>query len=75
MLMLVLMLMLSHAHAHEQRMLVYFNDMLSSGYIPDLYTPDDTDNIINAIRPEVTARLLILWHPLPYLNSISSPTR
>ena len=36
-------------------MLVYFNDMLSSGYIPDLYTPDDTDNIINAIRPEVKA--------------------
>ena len=26
-------------------MLVYFNDMLSSGYIPDLYTPDDTDNV------------------------------
>ena len=36
-------------------MLVYLNDMLSSGYIPDLYTPDDTDNIINAIRPEVKA--------------------
>ena len=36
-------------------MLVYFNDMLSSGYIPDLYTADDTDNIINAIRPEVKA--------------------
>ena len=39
----------------DQRMLVYFNDMLSSGYIPDLYTADDTDNIINAIRPEVKA--------------------
>ena len=36
-------------------MLVYFNDLLSSGYIPDLYTADDKDNIINAIRPEVKA--------------------
>ena len=39
----------------DERMLVYLNDLLSSGYIPDLYTPDDKDNIINAIRPEVKA--------------------
>jgi len=39
----------------NEKMLVYFNDMLSSGYIPDLYTSDDKDNIINAIRPEVKA--------------------
>ncbi len=34
-------------------MLVYLNDLLSTGYIPDLYSADDKDNIINAIRPEV----------------------
>jgi len=39
----------------DERMLVYFNDLLSSGYIPDLYNSDDKDNIINAIRPEVKA--------------------
>jgi dynein heavy chain len=39
----------------DEHMLVYFNDLLSSGYIPDLYTSDDKDNIINAIRPEVKA--------------------
>ena len=36
-------------------MLVYFNDMLSSGVIPDLYNQEDKDNIVNAIRPEVKA--------------------
>ena len=39
----------------DEHMLVYFNDLLSSGYIPDLYNADDKDNIINAIRPEVKA--------------------
>ena len=39
----------------DERMLVYFNDLLSSGYIPDLYNSDDKDNIINAVRPEVKA--------------------
>ena len=34
-------------------MLVYFNDILSSGQVPDLYNQEDKDNIINAIRPEV----------------------
>ena len=37
-------------------MLVYLNDLLSTGYIPDLYSADDKDNIINAIRPEVKVR-------------------
>ena len=37
----------------DERMLVYLNDLLSTGYIPELYSPDDKDNIINAIRPEV----------------------
>ena len=39
----------------NERMLIYFNDLLSSGFIPDLYTPDDRDNVLNAIRPEVKA--------------------
>jgi dynein heavy chain len=39
----------------SEHMLVYFNDLLSSGYIPDLYNADDKDNIINAVRPEVKA--------------------
>jgi dynein heavy chain len=39
----------------NERMLIYFNDLLSSGFIPDLYTQDDKDNVLNGIRPEVKA--------------------
>ena len=39
----------------HERMLVDFNNILSSGVLPDLYTTEDKDNIINAIRPEVKA--------------------
>jgi len=32
---------------------VYINDLLSSGFIPDLMTPEDKDNMCNAVRNEV----------------------
>eukprot|EP00899_Mesostigma_viride_P003607 jgi/Mesvir1/13247/Mv18980-RA.1 len=37
----------------DEHFLVYLNDLLSSGDIPDLYSPEDKDNIINAMRGEV----------------------
>eukprot|EP00232_Nephroselmis_pyriformis_P019075 CAMPEP_0182900652 /NCGR_PEP_ID=MMETSP0034_2-20130328/28990_1 /TAXON_ID=156128 /ORGANISM="Nephroselmis pyriformis, Strain CCMP717" /LENGTH=4527 /DNA_ID=CAMNT_0025034901 /DNA_START=131 /DNA_END=13711 /DNA_ORIENTATION=+ len=37
----------------NERFLVYINDLLSSGYIPDLFTPEDKDNMCNAVRNEV----------------------
>ena len=39
----------------HERMLVYFNDILSVGLPPDLFNQEDKDNAINAIRPEVKA--------------------
>ena len=39
----------------DERMLIFLNDILSSGYIPDLFTDDDKDNIINAVRNEAKA--------------------
>ena len=43
----------------NERFLVYINDLLSSGNIPDLFTPDDRENIINAVRGEVKSAGLI----------------
>ena len=37
----------------NERFLVYINDLLSSGEIPDLYATEDKDGIINNIRPAV----------------------
>ena len=39
----------------SERMLVYFNDVLSVGMPPDLYNQEDKDNAINGIRAEVKA--------------------
>ena len=47
-------------HVVDERMLVHFNDMLSSGRLPDLYSAEDKDNIVNAIRPEVKSSGVIL---------------
>ena len=37
----------------NERFLVYINDLLSSGEIPDLYVTEDKDAIVNNIRPAV----------------------
>ena len=37
----------------DEKMLVFLNDMLSSGDIPGLFPAEDIDDIINTVRPEV----------------------
>jgi dynein heavy chain len=37
----------------NKRLLVYIDDLLSSGEVVDLYAPEDKDNIINQIRAKV----------------------
>ena len=37
----------------DEKMLVFFNDMLSSGDIPGLFPAEDVDDIVNTVRPEV----------------------
>lgn len=37
----------------NEKFLVYINDLLSSGEIPDLYAAEDKDGIVNNIRPAV----------------------
>lgn len=39
----------------DERFLVYINDVLSSGLIPDLLEPEDKDNVVNTLRNEVKA--------------------
>ncbi|KAJ1618499.1 dynein heavy chain and region D6 of dynein motor-domain-containing protein [Pavlovales sp. CCMP2436] len=43
----------------DERMLMYLSDCLSSGYIPDLYAPEEKDSIVNAVRNEVKAAGLL----------------
>eukprot|EP00955_Chlamydomonas_euryale_P098702 365162-Chlamydomonas_euryale.AAC.26 len=39
----------------KEQFLVYINDLLSTGYIADLFTPEDKETFCNAVRNEVKA--------------------
>ncbi|KAG1696565.1 hypothetical protein DVH05_018258 [Phytophthora capsici] len=41
----------------NERMLVYLNDLLSSGNIPDLYNADEQTNLIQQFQPKMMAAL------------------
>eukprot|EP00955_Chlamydomonas_euryale_P104726 365589-Chlamydomonas_euryale.AAC.1 len=43
----------------DERMLVYINDLLASGEIPDLFPTEDKDEIVNAMRGETKALGLV----------------
>ena len=43
----------------DEKMLVYVNDLLSSGEIPDLFAQEDKDEIVNAVRSETKALGLV----------------
>ena len=43
----------------DEKMLVFINDLLSSGEIPDLFPAEDKDEIINAMRSETKANGLV----------------
>lgn len=38
---------------------MYINDLLSTGYIADLFTPEDKEEFCNAVRNEVKAAGLL----------------
>eukprot|EP00741_Cyanophora_paradoxa_P016051 tig00000042_g15496.t1 len=50
---LKLVFLLTDGQIVDERFMVYLNDVLSSGYIPDLFSADERDNIVNAVRSEV----------------------
>lgn len=39
----------------EEQFLVVINDLLASGEVPDLFAPDEIENIINLVRNETKA--------------------
>jgi len=43
----------------DERMLVFLNDLLASGEIPDLFAAEDKDEIINQMRSETKSRGLV----------------
>ena len=45
--------LMSDAQVADERFLVLVNNLLASGEIPDLFTDDDMENIIGAVRNEV----------------------
>ena len=47
----------------DERFLVYINDLLSSGYIPDLMTNEEKDEMCNAVRNECQGAAGIIDSP------------
>lgn len=47
--------MMTDSQITDDQFLVYINDLLASGDIPDLFAPDDKEDIINSMRGEVKA--------------------
>ena len=45
--------LLTDAQVPDEKFLVLINDLLASGNIPDLFPPDEVENIISALRNEV----------------------
>jgi len=43
----------------DDSFLVYINDFLSSGYIPNLFVKEDKDDVINGVRNEVKAEGIV----------------
>ena len=49
------MFLLTDSQITNERFLVYINDLLASGNIPDLFTSDEVDSIINNVTNKVKA--------------------
>lgn len=47
--------MLTDTQIKEERFLIYINDLLSSGYVQDLFTDEDLGNILNLVKNEAKA--------------------
>ena len=49
------MFLLTDSQITNERFLVFINDLLASGNIPDLFAPDEVDTVINAMMGKVKA--------------------
>ena len=53
------MFLLTDSQITNERFLIYINDLLASGNIPDLFAPDEVDAIVNALTGKVKAAGII----------------
>ena len=51
--------MITDTQIQDEKFLIYINDMLSSGYVQDLFEKDELDNIFNSLRNEAKAAGII----------------
>jgi len=51
-----IMFLMTDSQVADERFLVLINDMLASGQIPDLFTDDEIDGIVQVMGPEVRTR-------------------
>ncbi|KAM7067437.1 dynein axonemal heavy chain 9 [Molossus nigricans] len=51
--------LMTDAQVADEKFLVLINDLLASGEIPDLYSDDEAENIINSVRNEVKSQGLV----------------
>ncbi|XP_032136134.1 dynein heavy chain 9, axonemal isoform X1 [Sapajus apella] len=51
--------LMTDAQVADERFLVFINDLLASGEIPDLYADDEVENIISNVRNEVKSQGLV----------------
>jgi hypothetical protein len=49
------MFLLTDSQITNERFLIYINDLLASGNIPDLYANDEQDTIVNAVANKASA--------------------
>ena len=47
-----MLFLLTDSQIVDNKFLVYINDILSAGYIPELFAPDEIDGILGKIRSE-----------------------
>lgn len=47
-----LLFILTDAQIADEKFLVYINDLLSSGWIPELFPKDELDGLVGKIRSE-----------------------
>jgi dynein heavy chain len=47
-----LLFILTDGQITDEKFLVYINDLLSSGYIPELFAKDELDGLLGKVRAE-----------------------
>ena len=69
-----LMFLFTDNQIADERFLVYMNDLLSSGNIPDLFAKDEKDNIVSAVETKAKAAGYVRHPPVAHTAVRPPPT-